>query len=43
MAMAPRPLSADSAMVAAAGPNAKSVTIRRSKASAVAATGEAIS
>src|SRR5262249_54821208 len=43
MAMAPRPLSADMTTVTAAGPKAKSVTMRRSKASALAATGGALS
>jgi len=43
MAMAPRPLTADMATVAAAGPKAKSVTMCRSKASAFPATGGALS
>ena len=43
MAMAPRPLSADTTTVIAAGPKAKSVTMRRSKASAFPATGGASS
>ena len=34
MATAPRPLTADSAIVAAPGPKARSVTMRRSKPSA---------
>src|SRR5437763_14333987 len=34
MAMVPRPLIADSAITVAAGPNANSVTMRRSNASA---------
>jgi hypothetical protein len=38
MAMVPRPVSADNAIVANAGPNASSVTILRSKSSALAAT-----
>jgi hypothetical protein len=44
MAMAPRPLTADTATVITAGPKANSVTMRRSKASsAFPATGGASS
>src|SRR4029453_10458764 len=39
MALAPRPPSAERATVVAAGPKANSVTMRRSKASAFAASG----
>ena len=39
MAMVPRPLSAESAIVIAVGPNASKVTMRRSKRSTAVATG----